>query len=138
MLACYIFSGHARSDTTFTILMMTKPLCCGLIVLWFVGTSGISRAAAREIETFGFRLIHPCIGTSPECADRILVEGVLPSDAAQQFESYLLSQFQMPPRGMSICFNSPGGSVTGAMSLGKVIRRDALNTCVEHSYSSDN
>ena len=38
---------------------------------------------------------------------------------------------------MKVCFNSPGGSLDGGMSLGRVIRRYGLDTCMEREYSSE-
>jgi hypothetical protein len=78
------------------------------------------------------------VEASLDCANRILVEGTLPADAGQQFESYLRVRFDMPPSGMRVCFNSPGGRLVGGMSLGRVIRRYNFDTCIERTYSSMN
>jgi hypothetical protein len=102
--------------------------------------SGITLSAgpvAHGADTFRFRSFYPCIGSSSDCDLRLLVEGTLPAHAGPALEDYLRLKFDRPPRGMDVCFNSPGGSLDGGMSLGRVIRRYGLDTCMEREYSSE-
>ena len=102
--------------------------------------SGITLSAGpvgQGADTFRFRTFYPCIGSSSDCDLRLLVEGALPAHAGQALEDYLRLKFDRPPRGMQVCFNSPGGSLDGGMSLGRVIRRYGLDTCMEREDSSE-
>jgi hypothetical protein len=102
--------------------------------------SGITlsaRPVAQGADTLRFRTFYPCIGSSSDCDLRLLVEGTLPAHAGPALEDYLRLKFDRPPRGMKVCFNSPGGSLDGGMSLGRVIRRYGLDTCMAREYSSE-
>lgn len=81
-----------------------------------------------------FDVFRLCNGSSPRCGDRILVSGELPDDAARQFLDYLDAAPRYSP---VVCFDSIGGSVRGGISLGRVIRARALDTCVLRTYSTE-
>lgn len=99
-------------------------------VVLFVGTA---LARAQETLPLQFVTFQQCWGNGDYCFPRVLVEGDIPADAASQFERFVAGS-HLP--GLTVCFNSPGGSVGGAIDLGRVIRRNGMDTCIEPSYET--
>jgi hypothetical protein len=91
---------------------------------------------AQDVRGLRFFAYRPCLGNGSSCAERILVDGEIPPDAGQQFEAYLSLTDGLSPKP-EVCFNSPGGSVDGGISLGRTIRRLQLDTCIAPNYTSE-
>ena len=70
----------------------------------------------------------------PGCNEWIAAEGKIDRDTAERLQ-HLLAQLKgaRPP----IFFHSPGGSVTGSISLGELIRSRKLTVSVGHTISLD-
>lgn len=87
-----------------------------------------------------FSTFSPCNGNGSFCGIRILAEGVIQQDTGEKFKEFLKDrqhhQHELPPRP-TVVFDSPGGSVTGGMELGRAIRANQLDTELEPSYSTE-
>lgn len=107
---------------------------CLLLLFWAThchaqqGTNGPMR----------FTTFWPCNGNASFCAPRILAEGTIQNDTANQFLRFLGNTkshaHQLPPKP-TVVFNSPGGSVFGGMALGQLIRQRNMDTEMDVSYS---
>jgi hypothetical protein len=87
----------------------------------------------------GFRWISPCEGSGRICQYRILAQGEIEWESADQFKAFLREQQTITDasqwREVELCFDSPGGDLEGALRLGEVIQAMRLDTCVEPIYS---
>ena len=85
-----------------------------------------------------FSTFRPCSGNASFCGIRILAQGVIQRDSGQRLAQFLANPkthtYALPPRP-TIVFDSPGGSVPGAISLGRVIRKSRMDTEVSTAYS---
>lgn len=85
-----------------------------------------------------FSTYSPCAGSASFCGVRILAEGVIQRDTGQRFAEFLANPKQhrhvLPP-DPTLVFDSPGGNIAGAIELGRVIRKNRLDTEVAESYS---
>ena len=85
-----------------------------------------------------FSTFWPCNGNASFCGIRILAEGTIQPESGRKFETFLRNRKQhkqaLPPRP-TVVFDSPGGSVIGGMELGRVIRKNKLDTEMADSYS---
>lgn len=80
----------------------------------------------------------PCSGNASFCAVRVLAEGVIGRDSARDLENFLVkerSKDQFFPLKPTICFDSPGGDLRGALELGKIIRKLGFDTCLAPNFS---
>lgn len=87
-------------------------------------------------DTMTFSVFTPCSGNAAYCAPRILIEGAITATAADQLRMFLpeaRTTLDFPPRPV-ICFNSTGGDIGGALTLGELIRSMNLDTCVAPEY----
>jgi hypothetical protein len=82
----------------------------------------------------------PCAGSS--CAPRVLAEGTIEYDTANELRAYVLARQKRRAgekgwlaASPTICFDSPGGSLAGGILLGEMIRRMRLNTCLAPRYT---
>ncbi len=84
-----------------------------------------------------FFVYRPCAGSSFACAPRILAEGTIEDNTAEKFSKFLMGKdkppFNLPSKAI-LCFDSPGGSLVGAVNLGHKIRDVGFDTCVESDY----
>ena|SRR2546428_637886 len=84
-----------------------------------------------------FSVFWPCFGNASFCAPRILAQGVIETDSHTKLVAFLAdkeSHHTLPPRP-DICFDSPGGSLAGALALGRTIRKLRYETCLAPEYS---
>lgn len=85
-----------------------------------------------------FRTFWPCDGNGSMCGIRILAEGVLQGDTGERFADFLANprshEHPLPPVP-EVVFDSPGGSVLGAMALGRLIRERRFGTALEPEYT---
>lgn len=93
-------------------------------------------AAARE-QPMRFHAFWPCSGSASFCAVQILAQGRIAPDSARRLQAFLRShrgKSSELPRHPVVAFDSAGGSVSGAMALGRFIRRQRLDTLVAAQY----
>lgn len=89
-----------------------------------------------------FSVFHPCSGSASFCGARILAEGVIGADTANKFRSFLDNKdnykepYYLSPKP-TVCFDSPGGDLGGAITLGTTIRERGLDTCLKSEYTSE-
>jgi hypothetical protein len=102
--------------------------CVALVV--FAGPWASARADFSDPMTFSYG------GTGGHC-DRcrwILAEGVFEADTAERFRTFIsmpVNQFSAPPGpDWTVRFNSPGGNLLSALSIGLMIRQHQWNTSV--------
>jgi len=85
-----------------------------------------------------FSTFWPCNGNGSFCGIRILAEGTIQPDTGRSFEAFLKNRKQhkheLPP-SPTVVFNSPGGSLSGGVELGRVIRKNRLDVELADSYS---
>lgn len=85
-----------------------------------------------------FTTFWPCAGNGSFCGIRILAQGVIQRDSGRKLAQFLSNpkahEYELPPRP-TVVFDSPGGSVAGAIDLGRVIRKNRMDTEVDASYS---
>jgi hypothetical protein len=85
-----------------------------------------------------FSTYWPCIGNGSFCGIRILAEGTIQPNTGKVFESFLRNpkqhRHELPPRP-TVVFNSPGGSISGGIALGRAIRKNRLDVELEASYT---
>lgn len=85
-----------------------------------------------------FSVFWPCAGNASFCAPRILAEGTIEQDSHRKFTTFLSNKkthrHDLPPKP-TVCFNSPGGDLSGAIELGRTIRKLQLDTCLSPEYS---
>lgn len=91
-----------------------------------------------ESEPMHFSTFWPCSGNGSSCGVRILAEGTIQRDTAKSLARFLatpkLHKHDLPPHP-TIVFSSPGGSVSGALALGRLIREKRLGTEVAPIYT---
>lgn len=87
-----------------------------------------------------FSTFKPCSGSASYCGVRILAQGAIEHDTGQKFEYFLADKTRhhddLPSRP-TVVFNSPGGSVSGGMALGRAIRANQMDTELEDAYSTE-
>ncbi len=84
-----------------------------------------------------FSVFWPCNGNASFCAPRILAEGTIEADTADKFVKFIVGKDQSPyylPPKPTVCFDSPGGNLVGAIKFGSTIREREFNTCLESEY----
>ena len=82
-------------------------------------------------------LIH-YVSNGGNCVDCewIAIEGEIPPNAGELFEKYV-TKHQLGNYSMNISFNSPGGSLVGAIWLGRAIRQLKYITSIEKTVPDD-
>lgn len=104
------------------------------LVLTFAMLAG-SVASARTDKPMTFSIFYPCSGNS--CAARVLASGVIQQDSARKFAEFLAREKSRSTHfidGPVIAFDSPGGSLTGGIELGKFIRNRKFKTELAQMY----
>ena len=85
-----------------------------------------------------FSTFAPCKGNASFCGVRILAQGIIQRDSGEHLAQFLanprLHKNALPPVP-TVVFDSPGGNIVGAMSIGRVIRRNRMDTEIGTSYS---
>ena len=68
----------------------------------------------------------------------ILANGKITPDTPDAFQNFLndLEKEEVPSHGLTVYLNSPGGSISGAIKLGDLIRTNNLNTTIGHAQRS--
>lgn len=105
----------------------------------FVFLAVISTMSAAEVsKPMRFSVFWPCFGNASFCAPRILAEGTIEQDSHRKFTAFLsakkTNRYDLPPKP-TVCLNSPGGDLSGAIELGRTIRKLQLDTCLAPEYS---
>ncbi len=94
-------------------------------------------AWAAQDAPMRFRVFWPCAGSASFCAPQVLAQGRIAPDSAQMLQAFLLAQRgkspELPPRPV-IALDSAGGSLPGAIALGRFIRRQRLPTQAAGEY----
>lgn len=85
-----------------------------------------------------FSTFWPCNTNASFCGIRILAEGAIQPNTGKVFESFIRNRkqhkYELPPRP-TVVFNSPGGSVSGGIALGRAIRKNKFDVELADSYS---
>ena len=88
-----------------------------------------------------YRVFWPCAGSASFCAPQVLAQGRIQPDSARRLQVFLQAARQKPGNSRAelpplpvIAFNSSGGSLPGAIALGRFIRRQGLGTRVAGEY----
>lgn len=116
--------------------MRTKrsALRAGLAALLAASVLLLPLARAGDDPMF-FRAFTPCLGNSASCAPEVLAIGGIEPDTARKLSTYLASPAAANAGLTStptIVFYSPGGSIKGAIDLGRLIRKRGLPTAVRN------
>lgn len=82
-----------------------------------------------------FSWFTPCLGTASVCATRILAQGEITAGTPREFLAFVERERVAYP--VTVCFDSPGGNVAGAIGLGRAIRARGFDTCLEDEYSEE-
>ena len=82
-----------------------------------------------------FSLFKPCLELAPQCEPRVLAQGDIQLDSAVALEAFLAQLARQAVTAPWVCFDSPGGSLTGALAMGALIRSKGLDTCMAKSYT---
>jgi hypothetical protein len=96
----------------------------------------------RQYREMDFSVFIPCAGNASFCAPTILAQGEITDKTAEKLATFVANARRLPPDDsgqlapyVRVCFDSPGGSLSGGVRLGEVIRNMKLDTCVEPSYA---
>ena len=100
--------------------------------------SGAAFAEGNEKSEASFSVFWPCAGNGSHCAPRVLVTGSIHSDMDSRFQAFLSQPrthaHELPPLP-TVVFDSPGGSLGGAVALGRLIRKLGFDTEIAPQYS---
>jgi hypothetical protein len=110
-----------------------------------LGLMGLLCGAASAIAAYDgpmrFSTFWPCDGNSSVCATRVLAEGVIEPNSASKLELFLALKRprgdELPP-APAIAFDSPGGSLSGGVLLGRLIRARKMDTALAPTYERVN
>src|SRR6185503_12333194 len=86
-------------------------------------TIGIAAPDARALP-MQFEVHAAANGCAKNCRTWVSATGAIASDSARDFETFAKTH---DIRGATIALDSDGGSVLGALSLGRAIRRLGMN-----------
>jgi hypothetical protein len=111
-------------------------LCSGLLLLtfflwtvFFQVTEVIGQTSPRE-RAMTFRAYQECSGNG--CPYFVLAQGVITSATPSAFRQFLAKEEYQP----IVYFDSPGGNLTSALELGRLIRARGLDTFVGGPYEA--
>lgn len=92
---------------------------------------------AQQSDAMAFSVFWPCMGNASFCAPRILANGAIESNTYIKLSEFLSNQNHTYKLSLkpTICFNSVGGDLGGALALGSLIRKLDLDTCLAPEYS---
>lgn len=93
-------------------------------------------ASALNTDGMVFSTFWPCAGNNSACGTTILAEGLIESKTDQNFATFLSENRgrNYLPDKPTICFNSIGGDLVGAIKLGRMIRKLGFDTCLAPVY----
>ncbi|WP_457097488.1 hypothetical protein [Lysobacter sp. P5_B9] len=111
------------------MLLTVKRGIATLALYVFAGAA----AAADYPETMQFEVFQPCLGTATFCAPQILARGTFDDEAAIRLLQLLVAE----PAARTVAFDSPGGSLTSGLAIGRLIRAMGLNTRIASSYEEE-
>jgi hypothetical protein len=94
-----------------------------------VDAAGDSRALPMQ-----FHLYSAPDGCAKDCHSWVAATGAITADTPKDFETFAKTH---DVRGTTIALDSDGGSVLGALALGRVIRRFGMNTTVGKTVPPD-
>lgn len=97
-----------------------------------------AQAPPRYDGPMRFLTFRPCADATPACAPRILAEGTIRSETGSDFTAFLdeAARQEPPlPAHATVVFDSRGGSLRGAVALGREIRKRLLATEVAPAYA---
>ena len=124
-----------------------KIAALALASLSFLGQSAFAEKVVPEATSehyeasMRFSTFKPCSGTSALCATQILAEGMIEMETTARLDQFLKTKAEQTgalPASVNlskISFDSAGGSMTGALQLGRYIRAHKLNTNLELDYT---
>jgi hypothetical protein len=96
-----------------------------------------SSVFARYSGPMRFSVFLPCNGGISFGAPRILAEGRIEADSAKKFARFLAEKnrhaYRLPSKP-TVCFDSQGGELLGAIDIGNTIRVNGFSTCLESNY----
>lgn len=104
----------------------------------FICLFQILPTGASQKQPMRFSTYWPCSGNASFCGVRILAQGVIQRDTGRLFAQFLSnpdSHGHALPPVPTVVFDSPGGSIAGAMELGRIIRSKKMNTEIAAGYS---
>jgi hypothetical protein len=95
-------------------------------------------ASATPQTPMQFRIFEPCRGSASFCGPRILASGVIESNSHVKLAAFIAkaSKDDLPPLP-TIVFDSPGGSVSGGIELGRFIRKRGFDTVLEKDVEEE-
>jgi hypothetical protein len=99
----------------------------GLVALGIWTAAGLSAGVAEDRMRFEWRLDGPAEACAPDCQRWIAASGYIAADSVRDFESFARDH---DVQGAILVLNSEGGSVLGAMALGRMVRERAMVTTV--------
>lgn len=118
-----IFSTLSPTRLCKAIGLCLSIALAGAAFTWNAAAEAIDDAAAMR-----FLVVRGSqAGCEPSCAEWILAEGAIVSKTPAQFQGFLKA---LGGRKLPIIVTSPGGDVNAAMALGRMIRKNKLNTAV--------
>jgi hypothetical protein len=114
--------------------MPSKRLWLPLIAGACAALAGLPSAAAP----MRLSLYRPCEGNGAMCAEKILATGDIEPDSARKLLEFVRSRpfQQTATQTPTIAFDSDGGNVGGAMTLGRLIRRLGADNYFASRYAS--
>jgi len=110
---------------------MFRSLVGGLVLAGcttgFAGTVNAPGNARVLPMTFASVSEGPAAACAPKCRQLIAASGMITAETPRQFLAYMRDN---PAQGATVVLESDGGSVLGALELGRAIRRLGLATTV--------
>lgn len=111
------------------IVMQTRRIC----LLFFMALITVAHAE----DNFRFTIYDPC-NWGRACATQVLVSGVIPFDAVEKFDREINNARKNkkidPNNAPIVVFDSPGGSLIGAIKLGNYLRKNRYSTGLSPKY----
>ncbi len=111
---------------------MSRYATC--MFLWLFMWSG--DVAATSQAAMAFSTFNPCVGNASFCGTRILASGVIEADSHKKLANFIATSKDVPPV-RTIVFDRPGGSVSGALAMGRLIRSRGYDTALEKDYQEE-
>jgi len=115
-------------------------LCTAIVFLYFVSAIHAKSQAARLLaaatvvdprtQPMTFRAYQECSGNG--CPYFVLAQGVITPTSPRAFQQFLSSEKYQPV----VYFDSPGGGLSAALELGRLIRARGLDTYVGGPYEA--
>ena len=107
------------------------------VVATFVLGSNSHAKDSSLFERDGFRIHYVSNGGNCNGCEWIAIDGSIPPDAGQLFQQYVETH-KFAGLSLTIALNSEGGSLTGAIRLGRVIRSLGMKTRIAKTVPNEN